>query len=70
MDRVNMLADLITHYLQGEAGLVTVDRAAMHQQASWLINCHQILVPVDQRALFTLCHCRSRWVFTMSCGRI
>ena len=65
-----MLANLVPHQLQGKTCLVPVDGTAMHQQARWLVDRHQILILVDHLAgpIVHLCHSQEN--STVNSGRI
>lgn len=45
--RVYVLAKLVAQQLHGKTRFVAIDRAAMHQQAGWLVDCGVVVIFVE-----------------------
>jgi hypothetical protein len=47
MQGVNMLAQLVAQLLHGKTGLVLIDRAAVHQQTTGLVDGNQVIILIN-----------------------
>jgi hypothetical protein len=54
---VDGLGDLVSEQLEREDGLFRIDRAAVHKQPGGLVDCHQVIITIqDTKVSFGQIH--------------